>query len=134
MLSLILLIVSMAAMIQFSVYYWRSLVAGVAAQPVPSRVCMAAGLEHDAPGAEDFGALLSLHRLTPGLEGRPAKLSALQVYYKAMNGVQSAVSNRMPAIQNWAKSEMALCSRYVAVMVGERLDRNLACATAMRSF
>jgi hypothetical protein len=134
MFSVILLIVSVAAMIQFSVYYWRSLVAGVAAQPVSSRVCMAAGLDHDAPGADDFSALLSLHRLTPGLEGRPAKLGALQGYFLAMRGIQSLVSSRIPAIENWAKSEMALCSRYVAVMVGERLDRNLACAAAMRTY
>ena len=40
MFSFLLLIVSVIAMTQFGVYYWRSLIAGIAAQPVPSRVCM----------------------------------------------------------------------------------------------
>jgi hypothetical protein len=134
MLSLILLIVSLAALTQFSIYYWRSLIAGVAAQPVPSRVCLAAGLAHDRPSGEDFGALLSLHRLTPGLEGRPAKVGALQLYFAAMHSIAGLVQSRVPSIERWARNEMTLCARYVAVMVGERLDRNLACAAAMRSY
>lgn len=133
MFSVVLLIVSVIAMLQFGVYYWRSVIAGIAAQAVSSRVCMAAGLETDTPAAEDFRALLSLHRLTPGLKGRPDRLSALQAYFNLMGAVRSLTQSHLPAVEGWARSEMATCSRYIAVLVGARLEQNLACAAEMRS-
>jgi hypothetical protein len=133
MFSLLLLIVSVIAMTQFGVYYWRSLIAGLAAQPVPSQVCLAAGLDSDTPAAEDFGALLSLHRLTPGLQKRSDRLSALQLYFGLMGGIRQLTSTHMPAVAAWARSEMATCSRYVAVLLGARLEQNMACAAEIRS-
>lgn len=133
MFSLLLLALSLAALAQFGVYYWRSLVAGIAAQPVSDRVCEAAGLNHQVPAAEDFDALLSLHRLTPDLEGPAGKLTALQVYYSAMSAVRKLTQSALPAAARWAGSEMSTCSRYVAVLVGQRLESNLACAAAIRS-
>ncbi len=133
MFSFLLLIVSVIAMTQFGVYYWRSLIAGIAAQPVPSRVCMAAGLENDTPAAEDFGALVSLHRLTPGLDGHSDRLSALQLYFSLMGGIRRLTQVHVPAVERWASSEMSTCSRYVAVLLGQRLEQNLACAAEIRS-
>ena len=133
MFSLLLLTLSVAAMAQFGVYYWRSLIAGVAAQAVPDRVCEAAGLNHLAPAAEDFAALVSLHRLTPDLEGPAGNLTALQVYYSAMAAITKLTKTSLPAAYQWASSEMSTCSRYVAVLVGQRLESNLACAAAIRS-
>jgi hypothetical protein len=42
MLSSVLLLISVTALLQFALYYWRSVVAGVAAQPIPDRVFAAA--------------------------------------------------------------------------------------------
>lgn len=133
MFSLLLLTLSVAAMAQFGLYYWRSLVAGIAAQPVSDRICEAAGLKHQVPAAEDFAALLSLHRLTPDLEGPAGNLTALQVYYSAMAAISNLAKSSVPAAARWASNEMSTCSRYVAVLVGQRLESNLACAAAIRS-
>jgi hypothetical protein len=33
---------------------------------------------------------------------------------------------------NWANAEMATCSRYIAVMMEQHLERNMACAAQVR--
>jgi hypothetical protein len=128
MISVLLLILSVGAMVQFGLYYWRSLISGYASQPLSERFPLFSGLQHETPAAEDFGALLSLHRLTPTLGRRADSLSGLRAYYTAIS-----VLCRLPALQNWAKQEMAICSRYVAVLVDQRLTQNLAYAHEMRS-
>jgi hypothetical protein len=128
MISTVILIVALVALAQFGLYYWRSLIAGYASQPLSERFPLFSGLEHESPEAEDFGALLSLHRLTPTLGRRADNLTTLRAYYTAVS-----VLCRLPALQQWAKREMAICSRYLAVTVDQRLTQNLAYAAEMRS-
>ncbi len=129
MFSIVILIAALGAMAQFGLYYWRSLIAGYASQPLSERFPAFSGLEHQTPMAEDFGALLSLHRLTPTMGRRADSLTALRAYYKA-----ASVLCSLPALQEWAKREMATCSRYVAVTVDQRLTQNLAYSAEMRSY
>jgi hypothetical protein len=128
MTSVVILILMVGAMAQFGLHYWRSLIAGYAAQPLSERFPLFSGLECETPQAEDFGALLSLHRLTPTLGRRQDNLSTLRAYYTAVG-----VLCRLPALRQWAEREMATCSRYVAVLVDQRLTQNLAYAAEMRS-
>ncbi len=46
MFSLMLLAISIIALSQFALYYWRAVLAGVAAQPVSDRVLVAAQVEN----------------------------------------------------------------------------------------
>jgi hypothetical protein len=59
---------------------------------------------------------------------RQDSLATLRAYYSAVS-----VLCKLPALQAWAKQEMATCSRYVAVLVDQRLTQNLAYAAEMRS-
>jgi hypothetical protein len=38
----------------------------------------------------------------------------------------------VPPVASWAETEMATCSRYVAVLMDQHLERNLACAAQVR--
>jgi hypothetical protein len=128
MISVVILILMVGAMAQFGLHYWRSLILGMASQPLSERFPAFSGLERATPEAEDFGALLSLHRLTPTLGRRQDSLSTVRAYYTA-----ASVLCRLPAMRQWAKREMETCSRYVAVLVDQRLTQNLAYAAEMRS-
>jgi hypothetical protein len=128
MISVIILIAAIGAMVQFGLYYWRSMIAGYASQPLSERFPLFSGLKSEIPEAEDFGALLSLHRLTPTMGHRQDGLTGLRAYYSAVS-----ILCKLPALQAWAKQEMATCSRYVAVLVDQRLTQNLAYAAEMRS-
>jgi hypothetical protein len=128
MINVLMLIAALIGLAQFGVSYWRSMLASTAAQPLSTRFCTASGLEQGTPSAGDFGAILSLHRLTPGLDNQPSRLRGLQVYYSLVDSLQ-----KLPALSEWAQSEMTTCARYLAVTVDQRLSKNLACAAEMRS-
>jgi hypothetical protein len=128
MITLLILIAALVGLAQFSVSYWRSMLASTAAKPLSERFCNAIKLEKGKPSAADFSDILSLHRLTPGLDNRPSRLRGLQAYYSTMGTLR-----RLPALNKWAQSEMTTCARYLAVIVDQRLSNNLACAAEMRS-
>ena len=128
MISVVILLAATGALAQFGLYYWRSLIAGYASQPLSERFPLFSGLEHETPEAEDFGALLSLHRLTPTMGRRQDSLTTLRAYYSTVS-----VLCKLPVLHVWAQKEMATCSRYVAVLVDQRLMQNLAYAAEMRS-
>ena len=129
MISVLMLIAALIGLAQFGVSYWRSMLASTAAQPLSERFCAASGLERRKPSASDFSAILSLHRLTPGLDNQPSRLRGLQVYYSLVDSLR-----KLPASRQWAQAEMTTCARYLAVIVDQRLSNNLACATEMRSY
>lgn len=129
MISVLMLIAALIGLTQFGVSYWRSMLASTAAQPLSERFRTASGLQYGTPSASDFGAILSLHRLTPGLDNQPSRLRGLQVYYSLVDSLR-----KLPALNQWAQSEMTTCARYLAVLVDQRLSNNLACATEMRSY
>jgi hypothetical protein len=128
MISVLMLIASGVALTQFGVSYWRSLLAGMAAQQLSEQFVAASGLEHDTPVAEDFGSLLSLNRLTPGLESSPKSLAGLQAYFNVVKALSG-----LPALKSWAQAELNTCAKCVAVIVDQRLSQNLAAAAEMRS-
>ena len=128
MITVLMLIAALIGLAQFGVSYWRSMLASTAARPLSERFCAANRLEHRAPAASDFSAILSLHRLTPGLDNRPGSLHGLQTYYSVVDALR-----KLPALNHWAQLEMTTCARYLAVIVDQRLSNNLACAAEMRS-
>jgi hypothetical protein len=133
MVAAILFAISGAALMQFALYYWRSVVAGVAAQPVSERVRVAAGVVGASVSSRDFAAMMSLHKLTPGLQGDGGGLGVVQAYYRVVGLISHLASVRLPSLAAWSEREMATCARYVAVLVDRRLEHNLACTAEIRS-
>jgi hypothetical protein len=123
-----MLMVSVAIGAQFFLGYWRALLAGMAAQPLSDKFFVAAGFEHAAMHADDFGKLLSLHRLMPDVKTVPNTVWRLRVHYSAVEMI-----SRIPVVGAWAQKEMAVCSSCLAVLVDQRLLLNLACAAEVRS-
>lgn len=127
MIAAILFTVSIVALVQFGVYYWRAMIAGVAAQAVSDRIRVAAGLSNSVIGAQDFRNILILNDLSPDLRGPAGSFRAIRAYYSVVEKL-----GIIPAMANWSKAEMATCSRYVAVLMDQHLERNLATAAQMR--
>jgi hypothetical protein len=127
MMSVLILVASALGLTQFGVNYWRSLIAGMAAQPLSERFFAAAGLDHTTPAAQDFGKLLGVLRLTPAMDN-PSHLRAVRAYFSVVNALQV-----MPMLRSWANAEMGTCSRALAVAIDQRLSNNLAAAAEARS-
>ena len=128
MIAAVILTVATVAFIQFALFYWRAMIAGIARQPVSDRVLTAAGIPGGAITAGNFHTLLSLYELAPDLRGPGSGFSALRLYYGALKSLKRIV----PPVAGWADIEMMTCARYVAVLMGQHLERNIACANQMR--
>jgi|SRR6516162_234113 len=133
MFSAMLLAISVVAMFQFALFYWRAVLTGVATQPISERVLDAVQVaETDLQGA-DFERLASLHELTPELNADKSGLGFVSFYYNLVSKVEKLFGGLSPAVLNWGARERVLCARYAAVQIGHRLQANLAQAASMRS-
>jgi hypothetical protein len=133
MFAAVLLVVSIVALSQFALYYWRSVLAGVAAQPVSGRVLEAACVRDGNVSAGDFDALAVLNELTPQLQGAERGLTMVRLYVRAIQAIELLLGSFTPAVRDWSQRERALCARYAAVQVDRRLQANLELAASLRS-
>lgn len=133
MFAAMLLAISIVALSQFALYYWRAVLAGVAAQPVSDRVLAAANLDARRMKGQDFETLAGLHELTPDLRPSGGGLTLVRAYYRIIEGLGAISSMRVPALAEWCERERLICARYAAVQIDRRLQANLALAAALRS-
>ena len=133
MFSAILLAISVVALAKFGVFYWRAVVAGVAAQPVSQQVLDAASMDAKTISGEDYRTLVQLHELTPDLSSQRGTLGLVPVYFKLIHAIGTLATGRISVLADWAESERTLCARYAAVQVDRRLQSNMALAASMRS-
>jgi hypothetical protein len=133
MFSAMLLAISIVALSQFALYYWRAVLAGVAAQPVSDRVLVAAQVENGRLMPQHFQTLASLHDLTPDLFPNRSGLGQVRIYYRAIEVLDIFLGKKIPSIAMWSERERVLCARYAAVQVDRRLQANLDLAASLRS-
>jgi hypothetical protein len=125
--------ISIVALAQFGLYYWRAVLAGVAAQPVSDRVLSAARVENGRVAPEHFETLAGLHDLTPDLFPNRGGLGLVRLYYRVVQSLDAVAGARIPAVAAWSLSERVICARYAAVQVDRRLQANLQLAASLRS-
>jgi hypothetical protein len=133
MFAAMLFAISIVALAQFGLYYWRAVLAGVAGQPVSDSVLDAAGVQNGRVTGGDFGVLAGLHDLTPELHPSKGGLGVVRVYYRIVNSLSLLACGRMPAVTAWCDLELTVCARYAAVQIDRRLQANLELAASLRS-
>jgi hypothetical protein len=133
MFGAMLLAISVVALSQFALYYWRAVLAGVAAQPVSDRVLVAAQVENGRLMPQHFGTLAGLHDLTPDLYPNRGGLGLVRFYYGIIEGLDALIGKRIPTFAVWSERERVICARYAAVQVDRRLQANLDLAASLRS-
>src|SRR5258708_16596675 len=100
--------ISVVALTQFALYYWRAVLAGVAAQPVSGRVLAAASVETSSLTGRDFEKLVGLLGLTPDLNPDRGGLGLFPLYYRLIRGFCPLASSRIPALPAWIQPEPTL--------------------------
>src|SRR4029077_10650624 len=104
MFSALLFAISIITLSQFALYYWRAVLAGVAAQPVSDRVLVAAQVENGQLTPEDFQTLAGLHDLTPDLYPNRSGLGLVRAYYSAIEGLETFFG-KIPTFVVWSERE-----------------------------
>jgi hypothetical protein len=133
MFAAMLFAISIVALSQFALYYWRAVLAAVAGQPVSENVLAAASIGNRRVTAGDFQTLAGLHDLTLDLTPRSGGLGLVRLYYRIVDGMNLVAGKRMPALTAWCDQELTICARYAAVQIEYRLRSNLELAASMRS-
>ena len=132
MFSAMLLAISIVALSQFALFYWRAVLAGVASQPVSDRVLVAAHVENGRLTPQHFQTLAGLHDLTPDLYPNRSGLGLVRCYYRAIEGLD-AFLGKIPTFAAWSMNERIICARYAAVQVDRRLQANLDLVASLHS-
>ncbi len=133
MFAAMLFAISVVALAQFALYYWRAVLSGVASQPVSNAVFEAVHVPETHLRGSDFEKLSSLLDLTPELKGAQGGLGSVGAYYKVVGKIAELFGKFSPAVAAWGEQEQVLCARYAAVLVERRLEANLAQAASLRS-
>ncbi|HXN21832.1 MAG TPA: hypothetical protein VOA41_03700 [Candidatus Dormibacteraeota bacterium] len=128
-----LLSIAVTALGQFVLYYWRAVVAGVAAQPLSANLLVAAGLADSRVSSSDFWTLSGINRVTPALQRQSSGLSFVRAYFHLVDSLRRSVGALLPSVGQWSQQEMATCACYAAVVIDRKMQSNLAWAAAMRS-
>jgi hypothetical protein len=128
MFAAMLFAISIVALSQFALYYWRAVLAGVASLPVSDRVLSAAHVENGRFLPQHFETLAELHNLTPDLQPKQSGLGLVRVYYRLLQGL-----GMLPMLAAWSERERVICARYAAVQVGRRLQANMELVASLRS-
>lgn len=133
MFSVMLLAISVAALSQFAIYYWRALVMGVATQPVSERILEAAQVHNGELTGQHFKVFAELHNLTPDLRPGRRGLGFVLFYFYVVHFFGKTLGRFSGSIAEWTERELVLCTRYAAVQIDRRLEANLALAASIRS-
>jgi hypothetical protein len=133
-----ILVMSLAATVQFAVFIWRAGLLRVASQPV-SDSALAGEASVNLLNTNDFATTNAIQGLCPDLESNPLpKLRTVRLYFSFLRLAKMAgdfiVAPGAPGFGDWTASEMALCTRYASVVLSQRLERNRVLCDEARSF
>jgi hypothetical protein len=122
MLASIIFVVSFAALLQFFVFYSRSVIAASRKQAFSDDVRELVGAEQAVPPPEEFGRLVQLVEICPGSGDDRFGVRAVCVYYGLLNLVRRLVPRKMAAhAASWVDQERANCAYFAAVTLDRRI-------------
>jgi hypothetical protein len=126
MVSIFILVFAGFALLKFGIAQWRAIWMTAANQPLSESLQLTAGIDRAHVDAGDFSTLMNLcNEMSPDLKKKSPWLREVSVYYRIVEKVEHAFRMKLPAISTWAKSEMQICSRYVAVVLDQHLSMSL---------
>jgi hypothetical protein len=128
LISILILVVSLAALIQFAAFTWRATFLTVATAKLPEDRTKLITLN-------DFKEASAYEKLCPELGVRVStRLGAVSAYSSFLQFAVSIGDSILPSAAGWAHREMVLCTRYATVTLARRLERNRVVAAELSSF
>lgn len=134
MFAAFILVLSVAALGQFAVFYYRAILVSVAAYPLTGYIQQIQGFPERPLRSEDFDVLLQLQQICPQVGPDARSLKIAQVYYRALSAAKRAVNGFLPMMNSWMEREQTLCAQFAAVLLDQRLARTAAEAAEVRSY
>jgi hypothetical protein len=117
MITVLICVISLAALVQVFVSYCRSALASTRNVQLSERALEVAGVEYNNLCAEDFSRFLQLVRLCPEHDGERAGIRAVGVYYNLLHLLGGLSNTFVPTIAAWTVQERKSCSQFAAVVL-----------------
>jgi hypothetical protein len=120
----LILVISVAALLQFFVSYCRSVIAASCKRNLSEHARKMAGIENRFVRGDEFERLLQLVQLCPepGDDGR--ELRAVGSYFGLLSLLRSSFGRLAPAVANWAEREREGCAYFAAVALDRRITHS----------
>ncbi|HUK51929.1 MAG TPA: hypothetical protein VL099_01415 [Candidatus Binatia bacterium] len=134
MFAAFILVLSMAALGQFVVFYYRAILVSVAAYPLTGYVQQVQGFPDRPLRSDDFAVLLQLQEICPQVGPDARSLRIARVYFQLLTAAKRAINGFVPMMHTWMDREQTLCTQFAAVLLDQRLARTAAEAAQVRSY
>ena len=121
MIAALIVVISLAALLQFFISYCRSLLAAYGKVELSEQVRDITGLEEPSVTGEEFKRVLQLVRLCPDSGEDGLEIRLVGTYYALLNLLRSMIGRLSPAIIGWADHERQSCSYFAAVALDRRI-------------
>lgn len=120
MMAVLILVFSVAALLQFFVSYCRSLIAASAKQPLSAEVQDVTGIKAAATG-DDYDRVVQLLQLCPDRPEDRNGIQAVGAYFSLLGLLRSTLARLFPSVQAWADTERGQCAYFAAVTLDRRI-------------
>ena len=126
MMASLILVFSLAALLQFFVSYCRSLIAYSARTPLSPEVQDVTGISSTASG-EDFARVMQLLLLCPERIEDRGGIRAVSAYYRLLSFLRRTLVKFTPSLSSWTEHERAQFAYFAAVALDRRIafSRNM---------
>jgi len=120
MIAAIILVCSVAFLLQFFVSYCRSLIGAYARHSLSSEVQDVTGITRAASG-DDFARIMQLLQLCPERPEDRNELQAIRAYFNLLNFLRATFARLAPPLRAWTDSERGQCAWFAAVSLERRI-------------
>ena len=124
MIAALILVISVAALLQFFVSYCRSLVASCSGVDLAEETRELTGIRHRTAPAEEFPRLMMLVRMCPEPGDDRFEVRAVRWYYRLLSVFRAVLRSPAPSVAEWAESERNGCAYFAAVALDRRIAYN----------
>ena len=124
MIAALILVISVAALLQFFVSYCRSLVASCSGVDLAEETRELTGIQHRSAHAEEFPRLMLLVGLCPERDDDRFEVRAVRWYYRLLSLLRAVLRRFVPSVADWAESERNSCAYFAAVALDRRIAYN----------
>src|SRR5260370_19589037 len=116
----IIFILSAAAVVQFFISQYRSIMAASMKQPLSAEVRDVTGIANSASG-NDFARVLQLLQLCPERPEERGRIRTISAYFELLTAARSTVARLIPALMAWTEMERGQCAYFAAVTLDRRI-------------
>lgn len=121
MMAILIFVFTFAALLQFCVFYCRSLIAAYRKVELSEQVREVTGIESETVAGDEFDRLVQLVHLCPQRNDEGLGIQAVGAYYHLLNLLRGAFRPVAPGLVGWAERERQNCSYFAAVALDRRI-------------